>query len=252
MEYKYKKRCSKKDLTADSLHILKSGTIAFNHTSDPTVRRYTDVQLDDLLTHFLHTHSLTEGSRNHSYLSLGQYARYKSLTYADYERLTEMAHSMYGDSEYTLNRIRECMEWGYNHDEEQQNCKTNYSKTVSVPFPGPEDDPWRKSTKSTKSTMDTAAPENGGQGSDNQCTYDEMVCDTCPDFPDEVYEKLPSFFEPLLENTPSKRDKTLLFMGLIGTISAAMPNVRVLVRDKEYSTNLFFLGIAPAGTGKIS
>ena len=56
---------------------------------------------------------------------------------ADYERFTEMAHSMYGDSEYTLNRIRECMEWWYNHDEEQQNCKTNYSKTVSVPFPGP-------------------------------------------------------------------------------------------------------------------
>ena len=156
------------------------------------------------------------------------------------------------EAEYALNRIRECMEWGDKHDEERQNCKTNYSKTVSVPFPSPEDDTWRKSTKSTKSTISLVAPEDKGQYIDNQYIYDDMIMDTCLDFPDEMYEKRPSPFELLLEKTSSKRDKTLLFMGLIGTISAAMPNVRVLVRDKEYSTNLFFLGIAPAGRGKIS
>ena len=40
--------------------------------------------------------------------------------------------------------------------------------------------------------------------------YDEVVMDTCVDFLDEVYENLPSFFEPLLDSISLKRDAKIL------------------------------------------
>ena len=65
-----------------------------------------------------------------------------------------------------------------------------------------------------------------------------------------VYEKLPDFFKPLIVNGANRRDNDVTLMGALAASSAAMPNVTVQVRQKNYSTNVYFCLIGPAGSGK--
>ena len=218
--------------------------------SSLSVRRCTDTQLDQLLSHFLQYHSLRPGHRNDSFLKLGAYARYCGLTLADLNQLIDILDCLYGDAEYTHARIAQCMNWGYEHSHESGFNQQNVSQTTGVPAGSPWERKSPKSPKSPRGVFGLEKDDKSAEYAGIQLYNNQAIEALCPYFPKDVYDQIPGFLKPILSLTSNKRVEDLRLASLFTVLSAAMPNVRVLVRSKKYSTHLFTFGIGPAASGK--
>ncbi len=223
---------------------------------NPAWRHFSDTQLDNLLNRFFAKHSLEPGQRNDSFLKLGAYARFWGASPADLEKLEEIVYRLYGDEEYTPKRIAQCMNWGYEHDKEGDFLHQNVLQKSKTPSEGPARFKSGKSEKSEKSDSDFLPDEENDETGKNeedvntQLHNDKIINQYCPGFPDEVYELIPDFIKEILSFAPNKRVKDMNLIAFLTVLSAAMPQVRVFVRSKWYSTHMFTVIIAPAGTGK--
>ena len=108
----------------------------------------------------------------------------------------------------------------------------------------------RTSATSTSSTYGGATVDEAGQKDPIPATERKVVREECPTFPEAVYQLLPEFFAQLLEPAKSAREKDYLLGGILTVSSAMLPNLKIRMREKDYSAHLGLLIIAPAGSGK--
>lgn len=71
-----------------------------------------------------------------------------------------------------------------------------------------------------------------------------------PFIPDEVFTSLPLFFKGAFDGCPNKRQRDVLFLGMLGVLSSCFPRIRGFYDNKFYGANLFILITAPASAGK--
>ena len=208
---------------------------------------YSKAQIDHMLTQFMGYNPLEPGLRNKNLLKLGQRAFYKRLSREELDYLIEATHRLIGCEEYTQKRIRACLCWGYTHCNKQEDCKT----IAKSRFPQGYDanNPSLSHLSRLSHTGDIFEHEPI-KLADSLGNYNEVVSKDCPYYPMQVYKNLPPFFTQLLCYGNKKRDTDALLTSIFTVMSGLMPNVRVRVRDTDYSSNLFFLDIAPAASGK--
>jgi len=80
-------------------------------------------------------------------------------------------------------------------------------------------------------------------------TKDSGMNKNSPMFPSEVYDNLPEFLKTFL-NLFLDREKDVVFVGALGLLSAAMPDVRGYYAKEKVSANLYFFISAKAASGK--
>ncbi|HTC00335.1 MAG TPA: DUF3987 domain-containing protein [Ferruginibacter sp.] len=72
-----------------------------------------------------------------------------------------------------------------------------------------------------------------------------------PLIPDDVYNRLPRFIKKLTDLfDKDKRERDVLFLGLITLLSTLFPKVRGKYNNRLYRSNLFLFTAAPAASGK--
>ena len=167
---------------------------AFNNLFRQEQHAFSKAQIDDMLTRYISYNPLTSGNRNRNLLKLGQRAFYKRFTRDELEYLVYAVHCLIGCEEYTQNRIRVCLSWGYTHCDKQEICKTTDSEAIQGNTGG---EYTRKSQKSQKSHPQRDIFEEPIKLSDSQGDYSRVVERCCPYLPDSVYDNLPPFFKKL-------------------------------------------------------
>lgn len=195
--------------------------------------------------------AIVPGNRNHALLRLGGYMRYKGMKAKDIKNLIDYVYQIVGCKEYTPKRISQCICWGFEH-------QANSEKELEVARQKNQQDNQRK--KTLNSALEETASEkkqptliqtiSEEEAQNPTRYYNNVVRNSCPNIPDEVYQKLPKYILDLVEMDENKYVRDSSFIGVMTALSAAMPNLVVDVRGREYSTNLFSLCIAPPGTGK--
>ena len=208
---------------------------------------YTKTKIDEHLSRFLGRYPLVEGCRNTNLLHLGQYAHFMRYNTDELEYLIYATHRLIGCKEYTQKRIRQCVCWGYRHNKKQMDPE-KYAKQFGYYLP--DENPEGKGQLGQLGHKGDAPEEQKLQVFDFQEKFNKVVMESCPYLPSSLYDKIPSFFKDLLIKTENPRDTDMSFIFSLGAMTAAMPNVTVQVRQKRYSTNVYLLGIAPAGAGK--
>ncbi len=67
--------------------------------------------------------------------------------------------------------------------------------------------------------------------------------------PDEVYNTLPDILQDIT-NQYADRKRDIMLLSSLGALSCCLPNIKGLYGEEEVFSNLFFMCIAPAGSGK--
>ena len=218
-----------------------------------TGRSLSDTQLDQLLAHFQETHVFAEGGRNNFLVSLGNYAYYQRLSRNDLQQLTNIAIRLFKCKGFNEHRITTAMEWGYDHGHNQKPCRKSVSQNGKSTPEANSASSSEYSEYSENSDLEEFFIENAEEDMDEidvQSLNDIIIEQNCPTFPDNIFDLLPDLIKLILSNTDSKRVRDMDLLSIFTVLSAAMPEVRIHVRDKYYSTNMFSIIIAPAGSGK--
>ena len=143
--------------------------------------------------------------------------------------------------------IRQCICWGCMHNDRQLEISENAKHVTQDHLDEFEGRNWQNCQNCHPKECFS---DKKSEYTDFQNSFYQTVKEDCPLISDFVYEHIPSFFKPLILETGNPRDKMTTFIGALAAVSAAMPNVTVQVRQKNYSTNAYFCVIGPAGSGK--
>ncbi len=71
-----------------------------------------------------------------------------------------------------------------------------------------------------------------------------------PELPNATYSKLPELFQDGCRLFSEAHERDLFFLGLLGVVSACMPNIRGRYAGWLLEANLFLMIVAPAASGK--
>ena len=213
-------------------------------------KTYSKVQLDDHFTRFQGRCPIIQGQRNTNLIRLGQFCHFMRYNQEELEYIIHLAYRLIGDKEYTEKRIRQCVCWGFTHNENQI-APEKYAKQLGLDYSDLNSDSMgRLGHLGHLGHYRGVSREDDDQHVSFQEAFNNEVNANCPYIPDVVYDMIPEFFKPLLSHSANRRDKDISFIYALGALSAATPNVTVQVRQKRYSTNVYTLCIAPAGAGK--
>ncbi len=106
-------------------------------------------------------------------------------------------------------------------------------------------------TQQTSQNRKTKSPISpNGETGDCGETADVIPAIQLPNFPNELFDKLPYFFQRIVSNANSDDDKDILLLGSLVTISACLPNVYGIYAQKKVGANLYLFVSAQASAGK--
>lgn len=71
-----------------------------------------------------------------------------------------------------------------------------------------------------------------------------------PNFPNSVFDNLPSFLQKVVKNAASNEERDIMLLGAITVLSACIPNVYGIYDEKQVYANLFLFVTAKASGGK--
>lgn len=71
-----------------------------------------------------------------------------------------------------------------------------------------------------------------------------------PLLPDEIFDTLPHFIRNLCESFKDQRERDVLFLSIIGILSAGLTRLKGTYKDKTVYSNLFIYIVAPAASNK--
>ena len=71
-----------------------------------------------------------------------------------------------------------------------------------------------------------------------------------PYIDDAVFKSLPLFFKEVFHGCKNKRQRDVLFLGILGVLSTCWPRIKGLYDNKYHAANLYFFISAPASAGK--
>ena len=205
------------------------------------------IDLDNHFARFQESHPLTMGSRNNNLVHLGQYAHFMNYNQEELEYLIRTATALINDRQFPEKVVRTAVCWGYKHNDKQLEKKKFAKHDLDESAFGKS----AKSSQSSQSSHPYRGFEDGkSQESDFQEDFMKKVNEFCTYIPDIVYEKLPSFFKPLLYKSGNRRDTDISFLGTLAAVTSCLPGVEVRCRKHTYSPHVFFLVIGPPASGK--
>lgn len=85
-------------------------------------------------------------------------------------------------------------------------------------------------------------------GEDNNDVCDDN--DNTPCIDSDVYNNLPDTLREICEQFESRRDKDIVFLSILGSMSSIFPRFKGVYDNREVGTNLYTIIIAPAASGK--
>ena len=205
----------------------------------PRQTQETDTQLTTLIERLLLQHPYRQGHRHGFWIALGQRMRFHHYSREQLNQCRQTAlqiltlrNLMLPDDPATRKQgeVDDCLTWGYEHSNEATEKKEDEEETSD----------------------------------------DDIIETQCPLFPDDIYTSLPRCLldglKPVLEYTwddtleratsvtfsseqPRRRADALL-MSLLTNYSTLCSNTHLIYGDRDYSPNIGFLCVAPAGNGK--
>ncbi len=238
------------DMPSPSIPTTTAPVMTVANNTHPTQAPQIDASI---ILRLFDKHAYVPGHRHKFWLTLGARLRFfhcPQKLFAQYKQealriLGERGLLLHDDpSTRLVNEIENCLAWGYEHGTEADNG-------------------WMESYEHQKHATDKAT-EN------DEPSQDDLIEHNCPLFPDTVYQNLPlcvlEGLAPVLDFTwdpitatattvsfkeeiPRRRADALL-LSLLTNYSALCSNTHLLYGNRDYSPNLGFLCLAPAGNGK--
>ena len=248
------------------------GSADVNHiTSEQTIT--------DLVDHFnAEIFAIAKGQRNDALVRLGSYMSYKGMDPSKMDFLISYVHNLIGCREYNPKRISQCLCWGFKHNKNHERVRSEngnmlnnienrgeivpfskFGTCVALPKNAKNGSTGSVEAISPKCQSATVPPRGFFDAQNQSCpeeeedervSYNKVVYKSCPVLSDELYEKLPPEIKDLVYTGGGKRLRDASLLSILAVFSAAMPNLTIQVRKNKYSTNLYFLCIAPSGSGK--
>lgn len=81
-------------------------------------------------------------------------------------------------------------------------------------------------------------------------TFDDSINDNTPCVDPDVYNYLPDTLREICEQFESQRDKDIVLLSMLGSMSSIFPRFKGVYDSKEVGTNLYIIIIAPPASGK--
>lgn len=173
------------------------------------------------LEEFLQSGKFTDGERNKSVFDLGMRAKAEGI---DLGTLTKIACNALCASNFTAGEVTTTLQNGYMRG---------------------------RQTTDTADTADnmTVKQREKLERDQKKLEGEELRANT-PTLPEDIFPLLPSILRKLTSFPTMKREKDLLLLSAIASLSACLPEVTGRYRQKEYTPHLYFFGVANAGSGK--
>lgn len=222
------------------------------HTAAPdggrTQERGTGTDTETVIERFFSMNTYSEGSRHRTLLHLGSYLKWRGV------ESWQMDGAIAGICRRAVQpgmpekEVRNAVMWGYSHG--QEGTKNSGASAHNAHF-------FNMSTGSVNNfakradnvyvTENRVLPEmeNG-----NEKDEDETVDEHCRCFPDEIYENLPDDLKRLLVIAKDKKERDVILLSAITTLSGLFPALRTMYGNRLYAANLYTAIIAAAGAGK--
>lgn len=213
---------------------MKSGKIAIS-TPPGEAEKTEEGMVDAFLDHYLSTHSYVPHYRHPFLLNLGRAARERGMNPDEFGRLLDLAARRLDMPDCGPAEIRRVMTDAYHHfglsDVRAKHAQGSRAHQVHVdPLNVPDTDGWTD-------------PEDVKE-------HNKEVRRTAPLLPDRVYGALPEMVREALEGVEHPRQRDMLLLGVLTNLSACMPRVTMQYGYATMYTNLYFVGVASAASGK--
>ena len=210
--------------------------------------------IDDILDRFFSkpNHQLVEGSRNSTVFTLGTWARFFHIQPYQLDEFIQRAIPRCVQPGFPENEIRQAIRNGYNKGTEGPEYRPNYAPSAAPvqPLEVPNLVYGVRCIPSTVQKAPQRAVRQNDKPEVEDVDEDELIEETCPTLPDEIFDKMPRIIRRALKSARTRRERDMLLLAIITNLSGCLPKVRVNYADRIYSAHLYFAAVSAAGSGK--
>lgn len=219
-----------------------------------------NVDTQAVIDRFFDNNAYTEGSRHETLLYLGKYLRWMGVESWQLDDAVARACSRAVQPGMPEKEVRNAVVWGYEHGTEGVKSEGPVGFRVhkgSIGYVAREAFP---QVSDNQGMAKNEISENGdfpGEGSDvlnlNEQEVqdeDEVIEQTCPVLPDEIFGTMPESLLKLLSTAKDRKERDVLLLSCITVLSGLFPALRTMYGNVKYSAHLYTCFVAYAGAGK--
>ncbi|MGL4519008.1 MAG: DUF3987 domain-containing protein [Phocaeicola sp.] len=180
---------------------------------------------------FFHYNPWMRGQRNNLLLALGRRLKGKHFSQAELEQAIAWVVQNYAESDCTERDIRTRLVAGFNYAQLPQ------MEEKATPYPH---QPHKGAVEEQEKEQDSVDVED----------TNEEVRKSAPYFDAERFSLLPPLLQRILTYSYTQRERDMLLVATLSTLSAALPRVEFSYFNRMHAPPLYFLAVAPPGSGK--
>lgn len=220
-----------------------------------------NVDTQAVIDRFFGNNAYTEGSRHDTLLYLGKYLRWMGVESWQLDDAVTRTCSRAVQPGMPEKEVRNAVVWGYEHGTEGMKNGASPGAEVQKAALNPV-----SGKASTQVSDNQGISENGnfrngdftGEGSENvnpdepgnQEEEEDVIEQTCPSLPDDIFRNLPDGLLKLLSTAKDRKERDVFLLSCITVLSGLFPALRTMYGNMKYSAHLYSCFVAYAGAGK--
>lgn len=191
----------------------------------------------NFLEHFIYRNPYVPGRRHQFHLALGREARFVNMNEEDLAQLISLSESRLAMPDCDAAEIRRNITDGYRFSEKDPSLEIRQFRAKAH---------WAHLALPTPSPQESEEEEEKAEIT----THNRLMSLGAPCLPDWIFDRLPPLFQEGLKVAKNRRQRDMLFLGMLTNLSGCLPNVRMRYDDDYIYPHLFLAVIASSATGK--